>query len=271
MRFWVIILMIAVAGRAAGAIAPGDSTRQFLWPDKHYIKSYLTDSKDILTSCKSWNSKQWITAGSSIAITSVLFTQDQHIREFAQNHRTDFSNSVSSNFLEPFGSVEDKPYTVIGLAGLYGYGLLVKDLRAQAASMNAAKAFILAGISVQIIKFSFGRARPYSNQGSFDWFNNPLDVQNLSFMSGHTMATFAVASSLAHSYPEKKWLGILVYSIAGLTGLSRIHDDQHWASDVFAGALLGYYIGSFTGKSSRWQLGVSQVDSKPVACMIYQF
>ncbi|MFL2948615.1 MAG: phosphatase PAP2 family protein [Nitrospinales bacterium] len=31
------------------------------------------------------------------------------------------------------------------------------------------------------------------------------------------------------------------YGLATLTGLSRINDEKHWASDVFIGAALGYF------------------------------
>ena len=44
-------------------------------------------------------------------------------------------------------------------------------------------------------------------------------------------------------YKNKKWIPPVVYSIAGLSALSRIHDNAHWASDVFLGSAVGYFFG----------------------------
>jgi membrane-associated phospholipid phosphatase len=33
----------------------------------------------------------------------------------------------------------------------------------------------------------------------------------------------------------------LAYGIATLTALSRVNDNAHWASDVFFGAIIGYF------------------------------
>ncbi len=38
-------------------------------------------------------------------------------------------------------------------------------------------------------------------------------------------------------------LDILVYSLATIAGFSRIHDNKHWASDIFIGSAIGYFVG----------------------------
>lgn len=69
----------------------------------------------------------------------------------------------------------------------------------------------------------------------------PLKQNRLSMPSGHTSTMFASASVLAHSYGYK--VGIPMYLLATLTGLSRINDDKHWLSDVIAGATIGIFWG----------------------------
>ena len=64
-----------------------------------------------------------------------------------------------------------------------------------------------------------------------------------SFPSGHTTAAFAAATVFAQEYKDRLWVPILSYSAASLIGLSRITENAHWASDVFAGAALGYVTG----------------------------
>jgi undecaprenyl-diphosphatase len=61
-----------------------------------------------------------------------------------------------------------------------------------------------------------------------------------SFPSGHTITTFALAVVLAKGYPSWK---IPIYGLACLIGFSRIYLDSHFASDVFAGAVLGVWVG----------------------------
>ena len=83
--------------------------------------------------------------------------------------------------------------------------------------------------------------------GSFDWFNmNAL----LGWPSGHTLTAFSAAAALAEIYHDKLWVKICAYSYAAAMGLSMaVH--AHWASDVFAGALIGYAIGKTAGKCYR--------------------
>lgn len=65
-----------------------------------------------------------------------------------------------------------------------------------------------------------------------------------SFPSFHAAGSWALATSIARSYPNKKWLGITCYSLATGVSLSRIYLEKHWSSDVLWGAALGFGIGS---------------------------
>jgi membrane-associated phospholipid phosphatase len=71
------------------------------------------------------------------------------------------------------------------------------------------------------------------------------DDDGMSFPSGHTACAFSVATIVADEYRDHPAIPVISYSIATLTGLSRINDNAHWASDVFFGAAIGY----FTSKS----------------------
>lgn len=75
----------------------------------------------------------------------------------------------------------------------------------------------------------------------------------LSFPSGHTVTAFLTASLLYKEYGFKRgaWVAIAIYTPAIITGLTRILNNRHWLSDVFAGAILslmivglGYYLAS---------------------------
>jgi len=85
------------------------------------------------------------------------------------------------------------------------------------------------------------------NSKTFNWFN--MDFIN-GWPSGHTANAFSAAATIAEIYKENLWLKIGVYSYAALTGLG-VSLNVHWASEVFAGALIGYAVGKTVGKNFR--------------------
>ena len=44
---------------------------------------------------------------------------------------------------------------------------------------------------------------------------------------------------------DSGWLKVASYIPAGLTVVSRIYQDEHWASDVFLGGAIGYFVGNW--------------------------
>ncbi len=62
-----------------------------------------------------------------------------------------------------------------------------------------------------------------------------------SFPSGHTATAFAAAVVAQGTWPRS---APLLYTLATLTGLSRIYVGVHYPGDVLSGALLGALIGS---------------------------
>jgi membrane-associated phospholipid phosphatase len=74
------------------------------------------------------------------------------------------------------------------------------------------------------------------------------DGARQSFPSGHTTAAFAFAAAmdreLRRSHPKvARWAGPSLYAAAALTGLARMHSDNHWASDIIMGAGIGTVSG----------------------------
>lgn len=60
-----------------------------------------------------------------------------------------------------------------------------------------------------------------------------------SFPSGHTMSVFAMATVLALTFSEKKWVPVILTLVAWTVGFSRIYLLQHFLRDVIAGSLIG--------------------------------
>lgn len=66
-----------------------------------------------------------------------------------------------------------------------------------------------------------------------------------SFPSGHSTAAWALASLTVKHFPEKRWIPWVAYPLAGLVSFSRVSSGHHYFSDVAAGSILGFCIGSY--------------------------
>jgi membrane-associated phospholipid phosphatase len=152
---------------------------------------------------------------------------------------------------------------------LYVAGRLRGDARLQITGMALTQSLMLTLGIQSLLKISTGRALPgivddldqYRSvdtadfSGEFDWFNmNAIG----GWPSGHTANAFAAAATIAELYKGNTPLTIAVYSYAALIGLG-VSLNVHWASDVLAGALIGYAVGKTVGRSfNRLLTGASE-------------
>ncbi|MBL0341917.1 MAG: phosphatase PAP2 family protein [Bacteroidetes bacterium] len=115
--------------------------------------------------------------------------------------------------------------------------------------MLGIKAFVISAGEATLIKVAFQRHRPiddvppdaFKYDGPFHGLKN-----DGSLVSRHATTAFAIATVFAEGYKkEKKWVPFVAYSLASLVSISRTYNREHWASDAFAGACLGYFTGKF--------------------------
>ena len=66
-----------------------------------------------------------------------------------------------------------------------------------------------------------------------------------SFPSGHTSQSFFLATLFLHSYKADFLWILVVYSIAGLVGITRMYVGMHYPRDVLGGAVFGTVWGIF--------------------------
>jgi membrane-associated phospholipid phosphatase len=79
----------------------------------------------------------------------------------------------------------------------------------------------------------------------------PNGANRKSFPSGHTATAFMGAEFLWQEYNDvSPWIGIAGYTIAAGTGFLRLYNNQHWLTDVIAGA----GIGILSTKAAYWLL-----------------
>ena len=126
----------------------------------------------------------------------------------------------------------------VALLGLKISGVEGRSDWKQMLSSTAASAAIMS-VLVNGVKYATQKERP---DGS---------TRN-SFPSGHTATAFMTATWLHKEYGKTRspLYSIAGYSVATITGLSRILNNRHWLSDVLAGAgvgilsaEIGYWIG----------------------------
>lgn len=87
---------------------------------------------------------------------------------------------------------------------------------------------------VYITKILVKRIRPYEIKKDINTYG--IIMKDYSFPSGHTSASFTLATVLSLNDPR---LTIPAYLYASLVGISRIYLGVHYPSDVFFGGFLG--------------------------------
>ncbi len=79
----------------------------------------------------------------------------------------------------------------------------------------------------------------------FDRHVGPFYVGPGGFPSGHTIGAVSLATIFARRYRRHRWVPWLAYGLASVVGFSRLTRSDHFPSDVFAGAFLGYAISRY--------------------------
>ena len=134
--------------------------------------------------------------------------------------------------------------------GMYIYGRVRKSLSAQVAGLALGQAAILGLAVSSIIKVFTGRIPPeYEGiaigNGGFRfgvWEGGAFN----GWPSSHTTEAFAMAVALTLMYPGNRAVKIGAWAYAIFIGLG-VSTNNHWFSDVVAGALIGYAIGRSIG------------------------
>ena len=149
-------------------------------------------------------------------------------------------------------------FRVVGFPGgliaggtLYLAGMASGDRRIEDLGLHSVESIVIGNVITASMKIVAGRARPYiskDNARNFKLLRGFGNDDYRSFPSGHSTAAFAFASIISaetsHWWPDSRWIvGPIMYGAATLTGVSRIYNNQHWASDVLAGAAIGTLTG----------------------------
>lgn len=183
----------------------------------------------------------------TLALTGVVLLgglADDAVRHGSQEWRGPLSDGLAS-FGNEFGTGQ-RIFPLLG--GVWMVSTLAGNERLQDISGHALQGAVAAGLAATAIKFLAGRHRPSSGHDA-DHFS-PFRPGDTSFPSGHTALAFGIASALGSEF-HGPWDDVAFYGLATLTGLARINDNRHWASDVAAGAVVGILAGRWATRGHR--------------------
>ena len=253
-HFWIIIFIFEGVVQSQGFIRT-DSIFSFR-SEKGYFPALVHNLGAQTAAPFHFKAKQWLYTGAAAGITTALIFADEDIDAWARTQKQKHQLvNRSSPFISEFGS-NYGVYSVIA-SGLVSAAF--NSEKGVQTSLLATQAMITSGIWTQLIKQLTGRERPkasyiFSHIEGGRWHGvfskyldiNPDDRSRFSydaFPSGHTATAFSIATVFATQYKDTKAVPVLFYSAATLVGISRLTEHEHWASDVFVGALLGYLSG----------------------------
>ena len=229
------------------------------------MKTVVRDAEAFYSAPLRWRAQDWFHLVLFAGGTAVLSLQDEPVQRWVQRRRNRYTDALSGG-VRWFG---DGRITLPLLAAGWMIASRRGNSRLAWACLSAMESFFLANSLTMGGKFLFHRSRPYLGRGARVWGGPSLDRDNghLSMPSGHTSSAFSVASALAFSYRDRPLVWLPAMLLAALTGWSRVNDNKHWFSDVWAGAFFGVMTARFlekrhsqTGKTARGEnVGVAVV------------
>lgn len=151
-------------------------------------------------------------------------------------------NNIDSKFVYYMTDITNKAITPVVIAapvGLYiGSKIDNNAYGENSAVLLALSELTTAGVT-QGLKYLVKRPRPFRTLNSVYISDTSAIEGSYSFPSGHSSASFSIATSLTLSYPDEPVLIAGLYTYAVITSLGRIYSGVHYPTDVFAGMVIG--------------------------------
>jgi membrane-associated phospholipid phosphatase len=205
------------------------------------------DTVYILTSPLRMNTKSMKKLILFSGITYGLMSMENKIRKVL----IDMNYEKIGDIVEPLGVSNRNFYLAVGI--LYTYGVVFNNTKIKETAGLVIEAVLFNDALTRFFKYTCGRPRPKVHKGDWDDFI-PFSGHD-AFPSGHTSTAFTLATVISRQYPS--WfVKVSSYTIAGLIGLQRLYVNAHGIADIFAGAILGIWIGDTICKlDKRWGEG----------------
>lgn len=205
------------------------------------IKQFGDETIEFLKQPANWDGSDFLTLALISAGTYGLMHIDESVRSEMLKDRS----HVDGIPLE-FGRYWGEPITTVLLsAALYMHGLMADNQSTKKLGYEIGQSYIYTLAVTGVFKIGFGRARPLTGKSAF-YFRpfQSMNYENWSLPSGHSSIGFSLSTILSRN-AKTDFLKILAYLPPVITAFSRVYYNKHWTSDVFLGAVVGYFIGTF--------------------------
>jgi membrane-associated phospholipid phosphatase len=239
---------------------PGDEKKL-----PRYVSGFFKDEAEMWTAPFHLDWKGLAIFSTALVATGVLIANDEKIYE---NFKTYQSRNPWVDKISPKITILGDWGVDCGIAGLFFLGgVLLKDRKARDTGLMAWETLLHTGFVAQVAKHLASRQRPSVENGIDYWYGPAAFFKRYegegsfsrydSFLSGHTITVWGLATVIAENYGSHLWVPITCYGLATLVGLSRLTEDTHWFSDVFVGAAIGFAVGKMVVRNHNKRLQLS--------------
>ena len=214
--------------------------------NNEFLKRFGSDIYEVIKAPAGWEKKDFWRLTAVFGTGALLFAFDQDIDDWSQDRRTSTSEDLAR-----FGSaLGDGSFLGAMIAAVYVTGEIFDKRGLRKTALLSLESWLTSGAFVLGMKALTGRARPNKDEGPYSFHPFTFRPEYSSFPSGHSSSAFAVAAVIADQ-SDSVVIDVLAFSLSTFAALSRIHKGSHWASDVFIGAAVGYFIGKKIAVSHR--------------------
>jgi membrane-associated phospholipid phosphatase len=184
-------------------------------------------------------------AGAVGASAALAFSgADESIHNVVVNH-------IGSNGYGDVADVTGYILPAVVAPAVWLTGLAFGDREATGAGSAAVQALVFTVVTVSVLKIGVGREYPPADAHTFTPFQSwtpPFPA----WPSGHSSSTTSIVAALTGYYgSDKLWIPLVGYPIGFAIDFGMLLGDQHWTSDLIAGAVIGQCIGWSVGRAFR--------------------
>ena len=235
---FIVFLMVTLVFISSAGYLNGQTSTSKNKLNLNYLKQIGRDAVSVVSSPVHWKGKKLFTLA-AVAGTGILcFAFDQSIKEWSDVN----NKGLFDDIWESITNTGNGVFLSSLMASYYIVGELFKLDTMRKTALLGVESFIISGVVVGILKYSIGRARPFTGESPTSFHPFSSTSSHYSFPSGHATSAFSVATVIAE-HSKEFLVDVIAYGIASLVAMSRIHKNKHWISDVFIGSAIGYFIG----------------------------
>lgn len=209
---------------------------------KYDFKQFGDETVDFIKQPGNWTGEDFLKLGIMSGITVGLMFADEPMKNIMLKDQSYYYHSIPMEFGRWWG----EPLLTAAVGGLFLiHGIAAENGPNKRVGFEVLQSGLYSTAIVGLLKFSIGRARPFTNEGAFQYYPFKFGgTQFWSLPSGHTALAMSLSTILS-SNVDSDFLKVIVYIPAFMTAFSRVYQNHHWLSDIFLGGAIGYFVAAY--------------------------